>query len=141
MLEMATCSWRIWEGYEEDGVDILGLGCLFESGAVSVDMEERVGRRERTKRCLDYWLCIGPVENDESIDGHRLPCGACSRCGSVNRLSSRRPLTTGRGCSSHPPQIPSYSTHSRSLCTTFPASVPARRDTFAISVISIGQDR
>ncbi len=44
MLEMATCSWCIGEGYEEDRVDILGTGCLFESGAVGVDMEERVSR-------------------------------------------------------------------------------------------------
>ena len=93
MLEMATCSWRIWEGYEEDGVDILGLRCLFESGAVSVDMEERVGRRERTKRCLDYWLCIGRVENDEPIDSHRLACGACDCQFAPGPVRSRHPYS------------------------------------------------
>ena len=43
-MEMATCSWCIREGYEEDWVDILGMGGLFESSAVGVDIEERVSR-------------------------------------------------------------------------------------------------
>ena len=59
MLEMATCGWRVGEGNEEDGVDIFRSGCLFESGAVSIDVEERVGGGEGTKGSLHYWLHIG----------------------------------------------------------------------------------
>lgn len=58
---MATCTWRIGEGYEEDWVDVLRSGCLFESDAVGIDVEERVSRREGTKRSLDYWLHIGGI--------------------------------------------------------------------------------
>ncbi len=70
MLEVATCSWRIGKVYEEDRVDIFGSGCLIKSGAISVDMEERVGGRKRTKRCLHYWLDIGRIQDNESVDGH-----------------------------------------------------------------------
>src|SRR6266567_1404672 len=70
MLEVATRSWRIRKVYEQDRVDILGSGCLLESGAISVDMEERISGRKRTKRCLHYRLDIGRIQDDESVDGH-----------------------------------------------------------------------
>jgi len=70
MLEVATRSWRIRKVYEQDRVDILGSGCLVDSGAISVDMEERISGRKRTKRCLHYRLDIGRIQDDESVDGH-----------------------------------------------------------------------
>jgi hypothetical protein len=72
MLEMAACRWCVGEVYEQDRVDIFGAGCLLERGAVGVDVEERVSRRKRTKGCLHYWFHIGRVQDDESVDGHRL---------------------------------------------------------------------
>jgi hypothetical protein len=33
-------------------------------------MEERVGGRKGTKRCLHYRLDIGRIQDDESVDGH-----------------------------------------------------------------------
>jgi hypothetical protein len=70
VLEVATRSWRIRKVYEQDRVDVLGSGCLIESGAISVDMEERISGRKRTKGCLHYWLDIGRIQDDESVDGH-----------------------------------------------------------------------
>ena len=70
MLEVARRSWRIRKVYEQDRVDILGSGCLIESGTISVDVEERISGRKRTKRCLDYWLDISRIQDDESVDGH-----------------------------------------------------------------------
>jgi hypothetical protein len=70
MLEMATCSWRIRKVYEENRVDIFGSVRLFESGAISVDMEEGVSGRKITKRRLHYRLDIGRIQDDESVDGH-----------------------------------------------------------------------
>jgi len=70
MLEVATCSWRIRKVYEEDRVDVFGSGGLFESGAISVDMEQRVSGRKRTKGRLHYRLDIGRIQDDESVDGH-----------------------------------------------------------------------
>lgn len=70
MLKVATRSWHIWKVHEQDRVDILESGCLVESGAISVDMEERISGRKRTKRCLYYWLDIGRIQDDEPVDGH-----------------------------------------------------------------------
>jgi hypothetical protein len=70
MLEVARRSWRIRKVYEQDRVNILGSGCLIESGAISVDMEERISGRKRTKRCLHYRLDISRIQDDESVDGH-----------------------------------------------------------------------
>jgi hypothetical protein len=61
MLEVTTCSWRVREGYEEDRVDVFGSCCLFESGTVGVDVEERVSGGEGTKGSLHYWLHIGRI--------------------------------------------------------------------------------
>jgi hypothetical protein len=46
MLEMTTRSWCIREVYEENWVDFLWSCHLFESGAVGVNMEERVSGRK-----------------------------------------------------------------------------------------------
>lgn len=70
MLEVATRGRRIRKVYEQDRVDILGSGCLIESDPESVDMEERISGRKRTKRCLYYWLDIGRIQDDQSVDGH-----------------------------------------------------------------------
>ena len=70
MLEVATCSWRIRKVYEENRVDIFGSARLFESGAISVDVKERVSGRQITKRRLHYRLDIGRIQYDESVDGH-----------------------------------------------------------------------
>ena len=79
MLEVATRSWRIRKVYEQNRVDILGSGCLIESGAISVDMEERISGRKRTKRCLHYRLDIGRIQDDESVDGHLSQVRSCQR--------------------------------------------------------------
>ena len=70
MLEVATRSWRIRKVHEQNRVDVLGSGCLIKSDAVSVDMEQRISGRKRTKRCLHYRLDIGRIQDDESVDGH-----------------------------------------------------------------------
>jgi len=46
MLEVARRSWRIRKVHEQDRVDVLGSGCLIESGAICVDMEERISGRK-----------------------------------------------------------------------------------------------
>jgi hypothetical protein len=70
MLEVATRSWRIRKVHEQDRVNVLGSGCLIESGAISVDVEERISGGKRTKGCLHYRLDIGRIQDDESVDGH-----------------------------------------------------------------------
>jgi hypothetical protein len=70
MLEVATRSWCIRNAHEQNRVDVLGSGCLVESGAISVDVEERISGRKGTKGCLHYRLDIGRIQDDESVDGH-----------------------------------------------------------------------
>jgi hypothetical protein len=86
MLEMTTCCRRIGEVDEEDRVDIFWSGCLFEGGAVGVDMEERVSGRKRTKRCLHYWLYIRRIQDDKSVNGHRSQANCPSRGSQTQRV-------------------------------------------------------
>ncbi len=89
MLEVATCSWRIRNVYEEDRVDILRSGCLIESGAISVDMEERISWRKRTKGCLHYWLDTGRIQDDDAVDGHFVSQSSLAEVTSWPRTTER----------------------------------------------------
>jgi hypothetical protein len=88
MLEVARRSWRIRKVHEQDRVDVLGSGCLIESGAICVDVEERISGRKRTKRRLHYRLDIGRIQDDESVDGHLSQARCHSALGRAEMIHS-----------------------------------------------------